>query len=47
MSKTAVVKWGEEAADDFQVLKVDGVEAEQTLSFAGLRRLFVPVLNGP
>jgi DNA-binding CsgD family transcriptional regulator len=46
IGKTAVLNWAEKNADDFHILKVDGVESEQSMSFAGLHRLLVPLLGG-
>ena len=45
MGKTVLLEHAIEAAPDFQVTRVAGVEAEQELGFAGLHRLLLPFLG--
>ncbi len=44
IGKTALLDWVVEQADDCQVLRAAGVEAEMELAFAGLHQLLAPAL---
>jgi DNA-binding CsgD family transcriptional regulator len=46
LGKTALLDWVVEHADDCQVLRAAGVEAEMELPFAGLHQLLAPILSG-
>jgi DNA-binding CsgD family transcriptional regulator len=45
IGKTSLLVAAGQQADGFRVLRVDGIQAEESLSFAGLHRLLLPVLG--
>src|SRR5215469_92590 len=46
IGKTALLDWAAGQADDMQVARVAGVQAEMGMGFAGLHQLLVPFLGG-
>jgi DNA-binding CsgD family transcriptional regulator len=46
IGKTAVLEWAAGQADDMQLARVAGVQAEMGMGFAGLHQLLVPFLGG-
>ena len=46
VGKTSLLDWAAEQADDMQVARVAGAEAEMDMGFAGLHQLLVPFLGG-
>jgi DNA-binding CsgD family transcriptional regulator len=46
IGKTVLLEWAAGQADDMQVARVTGVQAEMGLGFAGLHQLLVPFLDG-
>lgn len=44
IGKTSILLAAEKQAEGFRVLRVDGIQAEENLSFAALHRLLLPVL---
>jgi DNA-binding CsgD family transcriptional regulator len=46
IGKTVLLEWAAGQADDMQVARVAGVQAEMGMGFAGLHRLLTPFLGG-
>ena len=46
VGKTSLLDWAAEQADEMQVARVAGAEAEMDMGFAGLHQLLIPFLGG-